>query len=345
VIYFIRATPLSFMTHASFSIKVPCSTSNLGPGFDVLGMALNMHLIVDVVFGSNKAIILAHKGQGEGLVPLDGTNLLLSSATFLANKVAKLLPANMSITVHNSIPLGGGLGSSGAAIVAGVLLASHVLNLRLSREVLLAVCVEIEGHPDNVTPALVGGCVACCGKEKIDNPSDSVPFPPRSYFLPVPFDRSIRCVAVSPAYHVSTAKARAALPEKYPKKDVIFNLQRVAILVAGLGSKQNKQKLNEAMKDTVHQPYRAKLVPGLEQILGLNNDPELKQYGLIGITLSGSGPTILALTDAEEDAKALAIGAKIENIFQHHQLKSTVRLLSVDTEGAVVTVATTKSRL
>jgi len=148
-------------------------------------------------------------------------------------------------------------------------------------------------------------------------------------------------VAVTPSYHLSTAKSRAALPDKYPKKDVIFNMQRIAILVAGLGSKQHKEKLHEAMKDTVHQPYRAKLVPGLEKILGLNNDPELLRNGMIGITLSGSGPTILALTDGD-DVACHFIGAAIRDIFQQHQLQSSIRLLSIDTEGAVLKI---KSKL
>jgi len=171
-------------------------------------------------------------------------------------------------------------------------------------------------------------------KKKIDTPSKSVPFPIRSYYLPITFDNSIRCVAVSPALHVSTEKSRAALLAAYPKEHVVFNLQRVALLVAGLRSKQNKEILREAVKDKVHQPYRSKLVPGLEQIFQLNNDPELLNNGLIGITLSGSGPTILALTDTQDDSKCLAIGAKIESIFIQHQLKSTVRLLSIDNEGA-----------
>eukprot|EP01123_Difflugia_compressa_P005917 TRINITY_DN18034_c0_g1_i1.p1 TRINITY_DN18034_c0_g1~~TRINITY_DN18034_c0_g1_i1.p1 ORF type:complete len:357 (-),score=48.69 TRINITY_DN18034_c0_g1_i1:51-1040(-) len=326
----------------SFSISVAASTSNLGPGFDVIGMSLNLYLVVDVFFGKNKAIVINHSGEGEGKVPLDGTNLIVSSANFLSNKVGKPLPTNMNINVHNSIPLGGGLGSSGAAIVAGVILANHILDLQLSREALLSVCVEIEGHPDNVTPALVGGCVACCGKEIIDQPTEMRLFPPRSYYLPIPFDSRVRCVAVTPAFHLSTAKARAVLPDKYTKKDVIFNLQRVAILVAGLGSSsKNKEVLHEALKDTIHHPYRAKLIPGLEKILTLNKDVDLLNNGLIGITLSGSGPTILALTDSD-DERSHYIGSKIQQVFEQHDLKSTVRLLCIDTDGAKISL---KSRL
>eukprot|EP01124_Arcella_intermedia_P018216 TRINITY_DN25186_c0_g1_i1.p1 TRINITY_DN25186_c0_g1~~TRINITY_DN25186_c0_g1_i1.p1 ORF type:complete len:327 (-),score=74.41 TRINITY_DN25186_c0_g1_i1:29-1009(-) len=319
---------------SQFSIRVPATTANLGPGFDVLGLALNLYLNVDVIYGSNKSIVITHTGQGEGKVALDETNLLLSSAIFLAKKINKTLPSNLNMQVYNEIPIGAGLGSSGAAIVAGVLLANQVLNLQLSRDQLLTVCVEIEGHPDNVTPALVGGCVVCCGKEK---PEAIGGFVSNVVYLPVPFDTSIQCVAVTPHFHLSTAKSRVALPEKYTKKDVIFNLQRVGLLVAGLGDKKNKEVLREALKDVVHQPYRAKLVPGLEKILSLNTDTELHKKGLIGITLSGSGPSIMCLTDGNSEYSRL-IGERIRDCFKESDLDCTIRILIPDTLGSTITL-------
>jgi homoserine kinase len=325
-------------------VKVPCSSANLGPGFDVMGLALSSYLVVEVFYGSNKGIKIIYKGEGEGKVPLDDTNLILSSAKVLEKKVKKSLPENLNITIHNTIPLGGGLGSSGSAIVAGVLVADKVLNLKLSRESLLAVCVEIEGHPDNVTPSLMGGCVACCGREQIPVPTETVPFPPRSYYIKVPVDKAIRFIAVTPDFHLATSKARAALPAQYSKKDVIFNLQRVATLVAGLGSIEHKEKLREALKDTVHQPYRAKLIPGFETILNLRNDPEMLSYGLIGLTLSGAGPSVLATVHSDNQDHLKSISSKIESIFLQHNLKSKTRFLSIDNEGALITTKS-KSKL
>lgn len=156
-------------------------------------------------------------------------------------------------------------------------------------------------------------------------------------------DKAIKFIAVTPAFHLSTAKARAALPDQYSKKDTIFNLQRVAILVGGLSSINNKDLLREAMKDKVHQPYRAKLIPGLEKILELKNDLELQSKGLIGLTLSGSGPTILAIVeDRNNIANFTAISTKIEQIFKQHELNSTTRTLSLSPQGALLNRTTSK---
>jgi len=217
------------------------------------------------------------------------------------------------------------------------------LGLKLSREALLSACVEIEGHPDNVTPSLMGGCVACCDKEVIDVPSSTIPFPPRSYFIRVPVDKSFKFIAVTPEFHLSTSKARAALPVNYSKRDTIFNLQRVGILVAGLSSVNNKEELREAMKDRVHQPYRAKLIPGFETILELKYDPEMIENGLVGLTLSGSGPTVLAIVHTENEKKFALISSKIQEIFLQHKLSSRTRILSIDNQGA--TVVSHKSHL
>ena len=217
-----------------------------------------------------------------------------------------------------------GLGSSGAAIVGGVLLANAVCNLGLRQDFQLADCVVVEGHPDNVSASLLGGCVACCTTDKLRG---------ASLALPVKVDPAIRCLAVVPNFTKSTAESRKALPDSYPKSDVIFNLQRVGILVAGLASAQNKEILRHAMKDTMHQPYRARLIPGFSQILELNEDHSLHALGLIGISLSGAGPTILALIHSS-DEQAKTIGERISDIFSQHQIKSTVKLLSVDHSGA-----------
>ena len=226
--------------------------------------------------------------------------------------------------IVNPIPLGRGLGSSGAAVVAGVSLANEVGQLKLSKDRILDYCLMIERHPDNVAAALYGGFVGSYLKEL--NPEDmkrkeiplaevlpapqggedtglTPPIPPNDIgkHIRFPWAKEIRCIAIIPDFEVSTAKARSVLPTTYEKADVIYNLQRVALLTTALGqSPPNAEMIYDGMQDKVHQPYRKGLIPGLTEILK-SVTPE-KNPGLLGICLSGAGPTILALaTESFED--------------------------------------------
>lgn len=228
--------------------------------------------------------------------------------------------------IVNPIPLGRGLGSSGAAVVAGVSLASEVAELGLSKDRILDFCLMIERHPDNVAAALYGGFVGSYLKEL--NPEDmkrveiplaevlpapqggqdtglTPPIPPNDIgkHIRFPWASEIKCIAIIPDFEVSTAKAREVLPTTFEKADVIYNLQRVALLTTALGqSPPNASMIYDGMQDKVHQPYRKGLIPGLTEILR-SVTPD-KNPGLLGICLSGAGPTILALATQNFDSIA-----------------------------------------
>jgi len=240
----------------------------------------------------------------------------------------------IKIHAHNEIPFGRGLGSSGAAVIAGVLLGNELGHLNLSVSRMLDFALMVERHPDNVTAALVGGFVGSYLRE-LDRAATEVASVPLSEVLPeyppdagedwglhppVPpigighfvrfgWSETIRAVAIIPRFELSTARAREVLPEQYSRKDLVFNLQRLAVLTTALAaSPPDSELIYEAMKDRVHQPYRNALIPGLPEIT--SSITPSSHPGLLGICLSGAGPTILALaTDGfeaiAEDARAI----------------------------------------
>lgn len=257
--------------------------------------------------------------------------------------------------IINPIPLGRGLGSSGAAVVAGVMLGSEVGGLNLTKDRMLDFCLMIERHPDNVAAALFGGFVGSYLKDL--NPEDmkrkeiplsevlpapaggvdtglTPPIPPINIGKHIKFNWApeIKCIAIIPDFEVSTAKARSVLPTEYPKADVISNLQRIALLTTALGqSPPNADMIYDGMQDKIHQPYRKTLIPGLTEIL--KSVTPTSQPGLLGICLSGAGPTILALAthNFEQIANHLLGEFKKENI------NCEWKLLEPAYDGAVCT--------
>jgi len=264
-------------------------------------------------------------------------------------------PSETHVHIINPIPLGRGLGSSGAAVVAGVMLGSEVGGLNLSKDRMLDFCLMIERHPDNVAAALFGGFVGSYLKdldpedmkrkeiplsEVLPAPAGGVdtgltpPIPPINIGKHIKFNWApeIKCIAIIPDFEVSTAKARSVLPTEYPKADVISNLQRIALLTTALGqSPPNADMIYDGMQDKIHQPYRKTLIPGLTEIL--KSVTPTSQPGLLGICLSGAGPTILALAthNFEQIANHLIGEFKKENI------NCEWKLLEPAYDGAVCT--------
>lgn len=264
-------------------------------------------------------------------------------------------PSETHVHIINPIPLGRGLGSSGAAVVAGVMLGSEVGGLNLTKDRMLDFCLMIERHPDNVAAALFGGFVGSYLKdldqedmkrkeiplsEVLPAPAGGVdtgltpPIPPINIGKHIKFNWApeIKCIAIIPDFEVSTAKARSVLPTEYPKADVISNLQRIALLTTALGqSPPNADMIYDGMQDKIHQPYRKTLIPGLTEIL--KSVTPASQPGLLGICLSGAGPTILALAthNFEQIANHLIGEFKKENI------SCEWKLLEPAYEGAVCT--------
>lgn len=265
---------------------------------------------------------------------------------------------NTHVHIINPIPLGRGLGSSGAAVVAGVALANVTGKLELSKDRILDFCLMIERHPDNVAAALFGGFVGSYLKEL--NPEDmkrkeiplaevlpapqggedtglQPPIPPLNIgkHIRFPWAKEIKCIAIIPDFEVATAKARSVLPTSYEKADVIYNLQRVALLTTALGqSPPNAEMIYDGMQDKVHQPYRKTLIPGLSDILH-SVTPE-SHPGLLGICLSGAGPTILALATKNFEQ----IATHIISTFKNENITCQWKLLEPAYDGLTVSYET-----
>lgn len=346
----------------SFKLKVPASSANIGPGFDVLGIGLNLYLEIEVkvdpsvdTSADKYNAKLSYDGEGAAGVPLQSEkNLVTQTAMYIlrCNGIDKF-PNGTQIYVNNPIPLGRGLGSSGAAIVGGIMLGNEIGGFKFSKERMLDYALLIERHPDNIAAAMLGGFVGSYLNELSAEETDakSVPLehilpdeltpvenhetraPPFeiAQYVQYNWNKQIRCVTVIPKFEVKTDDARAVLPELYNKEDIVFNLQRLAVLTTALTlEKPNHKMIYESMRDKIHQPYRALLIPGLTRVLEEvtpTSDP-----GLCGICLSGAGPTILCL--ATENFEQIA--DSVIGIFKENGVECSWKLLDLAYEGATV---------
>lgn len=363
----------------TFKIRIPATSANIGPGFDVVGLSLSLYLTLTVTISPNNARsppTLSYSGEGANEVPLDPYKNLTTRVALYVLRCHGIssFPPNLAIHVDNEIPFGRGLGSSGAAVIAGVLLANEVAHLDLNTTRMLDFALMVERHPDNVTAALVGGFVGSYLRELDENaqaraqvplsevlpeyPPDAgedwgrdPPHPPQGigHYICFGWAQSIKAVAIIPKFELSTAKARDVLPQSYSRKDLvcnvghwlfniflraylsqIFNLQRLAVLTTALSrSPPDPGLIYDAMQDRVHQPYRKQLIPGLPEVttqLTPSTHP-----GLLGICLSGAGPTILAL--ATENFEQIAEDAR--RIFSEKGVDVDWKVLDV-CEGSTV---------
>ena len=293
-------------------VVVPGTTANLGPGFDTLGMALTLYDELEVV-ATDSGVHVEVSGVGEGEVPTDETNLVASSLLHTFHKVG-ITPPGIHLAAHNTIPHGRGLGSSGAAIVGGVMAAKGLLEgiYDFSDDELLAIATEIEGHPDNIAPSLFGGLTIAWVAEG----------GPRSKKLHIHRGVSL-LVAVPVSSSMSTHLARSLQPETVPHQDAIFNLSRASLLIAAL--LDSPELLLEATEDKLHQTYRASAMPETTELLTV-----LRRAGHAAV-VSGAGPSVLVL--CSEPAARLAAA---EVIATHGKDSWEVHLLTVDERGATV---------
>jgi homoserine kinase len=267
---------------------------------------------------------IIYEGDSAETVLLDPRkNLItLTAAQVIVRHVGiERLPKELKVHVNNPIPLGRGLGSSGAAVVGGVLLGNVLAELNLDLQACLDECLRIEHHPDNITAALAGGWVACWANEKLG----------KGGYIHLPIHKDIIAVTVSPRFEVKTIDARNVLPKHYKLEDVVFNLQRITQLTVALGAeKLDPEMIHFAMQDRIHQPYRQTLIPGVQELL-YKLTPS-SDNGLLGVCISGSGPTVLALV--HRNANAQAIATKIQNIFLKKGIESDARILEIERQGA-----------
>ena len=296
----------------SVKVRVPATTANLGPGFDALGLALGLYNELELALADETTVEIS--GEGEHALPRDGRHLILRSAQQLADDAGKIV-SGWKLSQINRIPLARGMGSSSAAIVGGLVAANELLQTGLSKESLLDLAARIEGHPDNVAPAIYGGLTVCCANESL-------------CCLPLPAP-CLRIILAIPDFEVSTEAARKVMPTEIPHRDGVFNSMHVAMVVASLASGRY-DLLGCGMHDKLHQPYRAHLVPGFEQVIAAALDA-----GAYAAALSGSGPTMAAFADENENE----IAAAMCEAFLTAGVECKTVVVPVDAEGATLLCA------
>ena len=292
-------------------IEIPATSANLGSGFDCLGVALNMYNHVWM----EEADEIDITSKDDVVIPTDESNLIYWSAERLYSECGKKLPG-LRIIQENNIPMTRGLGSSSACIVAGLVGANRFLGSPLTKHDLVNLACKIEGHPDNTTPALLGGLVTAAMENG------------HVYSVSVPVAKNIRFGVFIPPFELKTEVARKALPNEYSRENAVYNLSRSSLMTAALfsGSLEN---LRVAVQDSIHQPYRKKFISGVETVFRMSY--ELGSYGTY---ISGAGPSIIAIIDD-----------KLEDTFNRyaiHHLESKgikdwqFHLLTADDDGAKV---------
>lgn len=293
-------------------VQVPATSANLGPGFDTLGLALALYDELDVAVRNEPGIVIEVEGNGAGEVPLDESHLVVRAIDHVFARAGVRRPP-LHLVARNSIPHSRGLGSSGAAIVAGVLAAQGLLDgvVDLTANDLLTLATDLEGHPDNVAPALFGGLTIAW----------TSPDGPQHKKLMV--HRGVSPLVFVPEHVMSTALARSLQPASVPHQDAVFNLSRSALLVAALT--QSPELLHAATEDKLHQSYRASAMPETDRLIGL-----LRANGFPAV-VSGSGPSILVLTS--DPSQRLTAAGLVE---RETGSAWTALMLAVDFKGATV---------
>lgn len=264
----------------SIFLKLPATSANLGPGFDALGLAMSFYLTIDAVAASDGAFAIEASGRDAALCGTVDKNLILETYTSVVRNAGKI-PTALHLTLHNEIPLGMGCGSSAAALLAGVLLANHFGALGMTGYEAMEEACRREGHPDNVAACWLGGMTTSAARI----PGDGTEFVAASFDAPVGWGLMLAI----PAAGLATTKARALLPDRYDKVDAVLNVQHAALVVAAFALGRG-DLLRTAMADRMHQPYRREACPLLPLLLPLADEP-----GVLGVALSGAGPSVLVL--------------------------------------------------
>jgi len=307
------------------SVKVPATTANIGPGFDCLGMALPVYNTVTieetVLPGTGVSInIIAQSDLIDDLslshIPLDENSLVYKAVELLYNSIGQT-PSELKISIKSNIPVARGLGSSASVIVGALVAANELLGNPADEAALLALACELEGHPDNVTPAIVGGLVISSQEDdgsivyrKLDWPSD--------WMVTV-------CI---PDFELSTDIARSVLPKEIPMSDAVYNLQRMGMFVQAVNTR-DKELMKLALRDRLHQPYRIKLIQGLDEIMeGLRHIESV-----LGCVISGAGSSILIISEKNDLDKIKTV---VDEVWSGLNIKSEIKTLNIEQNGAQI---------
>jgi homoserine kinase len=299
-------------------VKVPATTANLGPGFDALGLALNLWNEAEFVCTDDNKIVLTVSGEGEEKLPRNADNAIAEAALQIYDLTGNHC-SGLYIDCLNRVPLSSGMGSSSAAMLAGMLGANALLGNPLTDEEILKLAIETEGHPDNVAPAMLGGLVASIVHE---NRVFSMRLPAKANH------GAIHTTIVLPDFDFPTKQARAILPKQVERKDAIYNISRAVLVTEALRT-GNLDLLGIAMKDSLHQPYRLPLIPGAIAALEAG-----KGAGAAAVALSGAGPGLIAFSSQEE----AGIGLAMKRAFESTGLSARIFELETSYEGAEATI-------
>lgn len=307
------------------SVKVPATTANIGSGFDCLGMALPVYNTVTieetVLPGTGIEInVMSEEDSEEEFamehIPTDENNIVYKAVELLYNSIGQN-PAELKITIKSQIPVARGLGSSAAVIVGGLLAANELLGKPADEAALLSIATEVEGHPDNVTPAIVGGLVLTSQEEDGSILYRKLKWPEEWHIMV--------CI---PDFELATEIARSVLPKEVPMGDATFNARRLAMFVEAVHT-NDAGLMKLALQDRLHQQYRMKLVPGLPEIM-----ENLKhEENVLGCVLSGAGPSILVISQKNNLDKIKSI---VSETWAGLNVKTDIRTLKVEENGAQI---------
>ncbi|WP_414578096.1 homoserine kinase [Anabaena sp. CCY 9402-a] len=298
---------------SSVTVNVPGTTANLGPGFDCIGAALTIYNQFNFTRLEAGGFIIHVTGAEAERVQTDESNLVYQAFVKLYQYIDQT-PPPVKIEINLGVPLARGLGSSATAIVGGLVAGNQLAGEPLSQLQVMELAIAMEGHPDNVVPALLGGCrlaaTSDAGWEICDVPwhSDTVP------------------VVAIPDFELSTSEARRVLPTEFSRADAIFNTAHLGLLLRGLETGKG-QWLKAALQDKLHQPYRQALIPGYDAV-----NAAAVAAGAYGMVISGAGPTLLALANVSH---AQAVEAAMSTAWKETGINAVVRSLSLDTQGAI----------
>ncbi|MEG4301213.1 homoserine kinase [Microcoleus sp. D3_18a_C4] len=306
---------------STVTVTVPATTANLGPGFDCIGAALSLYnrfQFSRLEPSATEKLKITVTGQEAAKVKTDDSNLAYLAFVKLYDRLNQS-PPSIAIHIDMQVPLARGLGSSATAIIGGLVGANELAGKPLSQVEVMQLAIELEGHPDNVVPALLGGCRLAAS----NTPSGSWEI------CDIPWHPNIVPVVAIPDFELSTAEARKVLPADYSRADAIFNAAHLGLLVRALET-GNQNWLRCALQDKIHQPYRQSLIKGYEAV-----QQAALNAGAYEMVISGAGPTLLALTDV---TNADAVEKAMAAAWGDFGVKAEVRAIGLDTQGAQVSL-------
>ena len=307
------------------TVKVPATSANLGPGFDCLGLALPIYNTITieetVLPGTGIEINLMSENEiiDEMIfdnIPKDENSIVYKAVEMLYNSIGQE-PSELKINIQSQIPITRGLGSSASVVVGGLIAANKLLGSPADTTALLSIATEVEGHPDNVAPAILGGFVLSSQEQDGTIMTEKLNWPEE-------WDITV-CI---PDFELSTNIARSVLPESVPLQDAVFNAKHLAMFIQAINTK-NIKLMKNALHDRLHQPYREKLIPGMKEIMEAFNHED----NVIGTVLSGAGPSMLVISYKYDLDK---IKSTVRDIWESLSIKSDIRTLKIENNGAEI---------